>query len=761
MSVGEAAAPGVRCRAVGAKRREDEKKPTGGAQPSTRAERRDAKRARQREIMDAVARELRSEVVREDGLTADLAVGELPGLDGAAQEVAELWKRVDSWRDKRADGWRNALTLLGDASRDKRMAASFSSERLTDFMAGDLWRGDGMAARAVETVPDMLVRAGWQVVVKADKPAPKAPAPPGTGGEEKPPPDRQDRASDVFMGGGDAQAAKELSEAVDELAKTLGLAEKMGEAMKKERGLGGAALFPGVQDGVADLTRPLDYSRIRSVDWLDVLTPVELVPFQWYDNPVKKQFGEPELYWMQRYTTGGASLAPRVPIHESRLVVFPGQAVDKRHRREHWGWGDSILGRMLGSLRDFASGHDSAAALLQDFAQAAFSIEGLAEAMKQNQDDLLLRRIRLVEMARSVLRAVVYDTKENFERKQTPVTGMPDLLDRLTNRLAGDARMPVTILMGRAPAGLNATGDADVRNFYDETAGWRGPYLTPRLVRVYRMFFAAKSGPARGREPKVWNIRYGPLWQHTRLEEAQIRKLNAEGDGVMVDKGVLTPEEVAASRYGGDEYGEEIQLNREIRAAYDREADEQAKAEAAQLQAQAEAKAKAAEAGQGGDGRPLPFGKKPAAGEGAPSKPPPGGDGEEKGRGDAATSAEHALASIRDVEGAPGDVLCAALGFQDGSPRARAIYAALARARPRGEWKDVKPRELYATQATVERAKVAKMLGSSFPPPDEEKQPFVVRVQGTPYLVDGHHRAAAALLRGEELGAEVADLQVA
>jgi phage-related protein (TIGR01555 family) len=713
--------------------------------------------------MDAVARELRSEVVREDGLTADLAVGELPGLDEAARSVHELYQRVDSWRSGRADGWRNALTLLGDAARDKRMASSFASERLTDFMAGDLWRGDGMAARAVETVPDMLVRAGWSMVVKAD-PAEEESS--GAPDQQKPSPDRQDKASDVFMGGGEAQAAKELSEGIDELAKTLGLAQAFGEAMKKERGLGGAAIFPGIQDGASDLTRPLDYKRIRSVDWLDVLTPIELVPFQWYDNPVKAQFGEPELYWMQRYTTGGASLAPRVPIHESRLIVFPGLAVDKRHRREHWGWGDSILGRMLGSLRDFASGHDSAAALLQDFAQAAFGIDGLAEAMKQNQDDLLLRRIRLVEMARSVLRAVVHDSKETFERKQTPVTGMPDLLDRLTNRLAGDARMPVTILMGRAPAGLNATGDADVRNFYDETAGNRVPYLTPRLVRAYRMLFAAQRGPARGREPKVWNIRYGPLWQHTRLEESTIRKNNAEADAAMVDKGVVTPEEVAASRYGGDEYGEELQLNREIRAAFDKEAEDEAKVQAAQLQAQAEAKAaQAAAGGEGGDGeagKPPSTGKKPAAGEEAQAKPPPdGGDGEEKGRGDAATTSEQALASVRDVEGAPGDVRCIDLGFQDGTPRARAIYAQIAKARPGGSFQDVKPRELHATQATVERAKVAKMLGQSYTPGEDERQPYVVRVQGKPYLVDGHHRAAAALLRGETLGAEVADLQVA
>ncbi len=737
-----------------AKRREDEeRKPRGGAQPTTRAERRDAKRRRLRDVMDALAREIRSEVVREDGLTADLAAGELPGLESAGRAVHELWNKVDAWKGQRADGWRNALTMLGDASRDKRMASSFSSDRLTDFMAGDLWRGDGMAARAVETVPDMLVRAGWEIVVKAQDGGRK----PGTGGtaSEKPSPDRQDRTSDVFMGGSDAQAAKALGEEVDELAKTLGLATVVGEAMKKERGLGGAAVFPGVQDGVSDLTRPLDYSRIRSVDWLDVLTPVELVPFQWYDDPVKKQFGEPELYWMQRYTTGGASLAPRVPIHESRLVVFPGQAVDKRHRREHWGWGDSVLSRMLSSLRDFAGGFDGAAALLQDFSQATFGIDGLAEAMRSNQDDLILRRVRMVEMARSVLRAVVLDTKETFERKATPVTGMPDLLDRLTNRLAADARMPVTILMGEAPAGLNSTGDSDVRNFYDEVAGWRVPYLTPRLVRLYRMLFAAKQGPARGREPKVWNIRYGPLWQHTEKEESEIRKNNAEADVAQVQVGVLTPEEVAASRHGGDEYGREIQLNKEIRAAYDREAEEEAKKEAAQIQAQAEAKARAAEAAAGGAGPPQAA-KKPEV-EGAPKAE----EGGEEGRGDAATTAEQALASVRDVEGAPGDVLCTELGFQDGTPRARSIYAAIARARPRGEWREVKPRELYATQATVERAKVAKLLGQSFSGGEDERQPYVVRVQGRHYLVDGHHRAAAALLRGEELGAEVADLSVA
>jgi phage-related protein (TIGR01555 family) len=50
---------------------------------------------------------------------------------------------------------------------------------------------------------------------------------------------------------------------------------------------------------------------------------------------------------------------------------------------------------------------------------------------------------------------------------QYTFTGIADAYDRMMMAVAGAARIPVTKLFGRSPAGLNATGESDMKNYYD------------------------------------------------------------------------------------------------------------------------------------------------------------------------------------------------------------------------------------------------------------------------------------------------------
>jgi hypothetical protein len=64
----------------------------------------------------------------------------------------------------------------------------------------------------------------------------------------------------------------------------LGMVQCLREALQYERAYGGAAIFPGANDGSADLTKPLNLDRLKTFDWLTVLTPRELTPVRWYSD---------------------------------------------------------------------------------------------------------------------------------------------------------------------------------------------------------------------------------------------------------------------------------------------------------------------------------------------------------------------------------------------------------------------------------------------------------------------------------------------
>ena len=72
---------------------------------------------------------------------------------------------------------------------------------------------------------------------------------------------------------------------------------------------------------------------------------------------------------------------------------------------------------------------------------------------------------------------VMHNTQYTF-------TGLPDVYDRMMMDVAGAARTPVTKLFGRSPAGMNATGESDLNNYYDYIDGLRETELRPIIERL-------------------------------------------------------------------------------------------------------------------------------------------------------------------------------------------------------------------------------------------------------------------------------------
>jgi hypothetical protein len=60
--------------------------------------------------------------------------------------------------------------------------------------------------------------------------------------------------------------------------------------------------------------------------------------------------------------------------------------------------------------------------------------------------------------------------------------------------LAGAAEMPVTKLFGRSPAGLNATGESDMQNYYDSIEEKQEAYLSPILDKLLPVMACSEWG---------------------------------------------------------------------------------------------------------------------------------------------------------------------------------------------------------------------------------------------------------------------------
>jgi phage-related protein (TIGR01555 family) len=245
------------------------------------------------------------------------------------------------------------------------------------------------------------------------------------------------------------------------------------------------------------------------------------------------------------------------------------------------GWGDSILTRCARVIANFQAGWQGLGILLQDYATPTLKIENLQGILASSQpgDMSLAKRAAAVELTRSLARVVIIGKNEEYKREAVPLTGMADALDKLALRLAASLDMPMSLLMGESPAGLNATGDAELRWFFNQVAALQKRDLLPVLRPIIKLLFLDKvNGP--GKEPKNWNIKFHPLWALTAKEQADLRKTVAETDQIYINTGVFDAKIVAENRFGGDEYSVETQIEMDDWEKMAAEADaEQAKAD--------------------------------------------------------------------------------------------------------------------------------------------------------------------------------------
>lgn len=471
---------------------------------------------------------------------------------------------------KRMDGFANALTKVGDRYRDKtRAGLTFSREIIDEITAEEIWLGDDLAACVIETPPKVQLQNGFKVNISKLEPKGQTTKPYVERGDLLGEDDVEEELEEPKQlrpigEADDDRAKKEAEGRMTAILDDLEAVSVFIEARQWSRAYGGAAILLGIDDGTTDLSKPVNESNIKAVRFMTVLRPRECWPSKWSNNTRSAMYGKPTEYSVQRESNGGVATKTFL-VHHSRIIRFEGIRVSRRHTQLNRGWGASILDRLFEPLSDFQQSFKTVPNLLADFAQGVHKIKGLAELLMANEDDVVTKRIEMLDMMRSVLRSLIIDSEDDFQRTQTPVAGLSDLLDRTKERFAAAARMPVAMLFGDSPSGLNANGESNTRWWYDEQGADRELKVRPTLNRLVRLIFLSKEGPTRGKEPEAWTVEFANLWTPTAAEEADIRGKMANADKAYVDAGVLTPEEVAISRFGGDKWSMETRIDTEMR----------------------------------------------------------------------------------------------------------------------------------------------------------------------------------------------------
>lgn len=311
------------------------------------------------------------------------------------------------------------------------------------------------------------------------------------------------------------QAKDEQISAIEGEEKRLGLQRLAMDAQKRARLYGGAAIYIGTAD--SDPMKPLNPDAIRQggLKYLTLLDRWELTPGMLQLDPRLPGFGMPEKYTMQ--PQDGTS----VDIHPSRLAIFRGADVpDSSLRQSMQGWGDSELTATLEKVKHLDATVANVASLVFEAKVDVIRIKDFTSNLRdggQAYEALMLRRFGLANTAKGINGALLLDKDEEYDQKSANFSTLPDIMDRFMQVVSAASCIPMTRLFGMSPAGMNATGESDMRNYYDRIKQAQTLDVEPTLYLLDECLIRS----ALGNRPVELHYNWRPLWQPSAKEIAE------------------------------------------------------------------------------------------------------------------------------------------------------------------------------------------------------------------------------------------------
>lgn len=325
--------------------------------------------------------------------------------------------------------------------------------------------------------------------------------------------------------------------AIEGEEKRLGLQQKLLEALIRARLTGGAALYIGT--GHSDPMLPLKPESLgkAGIRHLNVLSKRVLQAGELDRDPESPGYGRPAFYTLSSGTSG------QLQIHPSRLVILQGAVRPDPELDTSNGWGDSVLLAISKAIKDADASAANIASLVFEAKVDVIKIPNfMAQLADPGYEEKVLNRLQLAAMAKGINGTLVMDAEENYDQKQLQFGGLVDLLMGFMQLVSGASDIPMTRLLGQSPGGLNASGESDLRNYYDRISSNQELVLQPALQVLDECLIRS----ALGSRPAEVFYNWRSLWQTTDTERAAIGKTTAETIKTISETRLL-PDEVMST----------------------------------------------------------------------------------------------------------------------------------------------------------------------------------------------------------------------
>lgn len=229
----------------------------------------------------------------------------------------------------------------------------------------------------------------------------------------------------------------------------------------------------------------------------------------------------------------------RQRIHYSRLIRLDGVDLPYWQRLSENLWGQSVIERLFDRLIAFDSTTTGTAQLVYKAYLRTYKVDQLRDIIATGGPALegLVKQIEMIRRFQSNEGITLMDSKDEMQTNAYTFAGLDDVLLQMGQQLSGALQIPLVRLFGQSPAGLNSTGESDLKTYYDRIKQEQERRLMAPVSLVYDILHRSELGD---KPDDAFNLEFAPLSQLGHVERADVADKTTSAVTSAFDAGLIS-----------------------------------------------------------------------------------------------------------------------------------------------------------------------------------------------------------------------------
>ena len=403
-------------------------------------------------------------------------------------------------RQKANDAFSNPMARTGSNTPNLLEATEYPLQRMTFnyMLLQSLYRSHWIVRRIIDTVPEDMCK-NWVTIV--------------------------------------TEATPEEIGKVETCFKKTQIMSKFIEAMKWGRLFGGAGALIMIDGHEGMLDQPLNLEHIMPDSFCGLM-----VLDRWSGlsptGDLVTDHRDPE-YGLPKYYNITTQTQETFKVHHSRLLRFIGRDVPRWEKQAEMYWGVSEVEHVFEELRKRDNISWNVVMLTFRANLLALKMSDLGQTLTSTAPQAQQQIYNTLSAQNEIMSnqgMLLLDKEDDMEQKQYSFSGIADVQENVMLDVAGAAEIPATKLFGRAPAGMNATGDSDMQIYYDSISQKQNFHMETPLRKLLPVVWVSVHGYI----PDDLDFKFNPIDSVSNKDRADLSNSLSEVVGKQYDRGLIS-----------------------------------------------------------------------------------------------------------------------------------------------------------------------------------------------------------------------------